>query len=135
MNREQKAYALAKARKESIEDRFSKHESEWIRNHGIQNPDGTTPKFLWMMDDDEESDKRIEEYCNLPEVIAMNEELNQSKEALKEAEEKLIDYGLSIVPAEIRDTLNSKRDHWKYRDKLINLTFSLDTTTVPKERS
>ena len=45
----------------------------------------------------------------------------------------MIEYGLSIAPAGIRSTLaKGAKDNYTTRQKLIELVFRLDVSTVPR---
>ena len=60
MNNAQRAYMIAKARVQEIESQQEEIEKKYIADKGIVNPDGSTPDFLWCMDDDAAFDKAIE---------------------------------------------------------------------------
>ena len=42
------------------------------------------------------------------------------------------EYGLSIVPAGVAETLRKVKNEYKYRNQLIETVMALDTRTVPK---
>ena len=49
------------------------------------------------------------------------------------AEDRLIEYGISIAPAGIRATLTKgAKDNYAARQKLIDLVLRLDISTVPR---
>jgi hypothetical protein len=54
-----------------------------------------------------------------------------ARAAVKDAENALIEYGLSIAPVEIRETLRKEsRRILTIRERLIDLVMRLDTRTV-----
>lgn len=128
MNKQQKAYAIARARLEAIEDAVNNAEAEYIRNKGIVNEDGTTPERLWMIDDEAAFEAANAEFN----ATVNDDEINDAKAALKAAEEALIDYGLSLpgIPSAAKAALQRGRNVYSIRQKLIDMTFKLDTKTV-----
>lgn len=68
MNKAQRAYMIAKARVQEIESRQEEIEKKYISDKGIVNPDGSTPDFLWCMDDDAAFEKANEECSALIEI-------------------------------------------------------------------
>lgn len=61
----------------------------------------------------------------------LDAEVNKAKESLRIAEEALIAYGISIAPAAVRETLSKGvADNYNIREKMIDMVFRLDTTTV-----
>ena len=132
MNNAQRAYMIAKARVQEIESQQEEIEKKYIADKGIVNPDGSTPDFLWCMDDDAAFDKAIEEFSALISAAGLETALNAAKVDLKAAEDRLIAYGLSLAPAGVRATLErGVKQNAATRQKLIDLTFRLDASTVP----
>lgn len=131
MNRQQKAYALAKARYEAAREAEKNAEAAYIARHGIVNDDGTIPRVIYAI---KCADDRFEEI--LAELDANGElhdvyaEATEATLALHRAEEALIEYGLSLMPAGPAETLRRAKDRPKYRQRIIDLTFKLDTRTV-----
>lgn len=128
MNDVQKEYALAKAAAETIESVYDEAEEKFILESGYRNPDGTVPKHLYMIEDDEAFEKLCNEYASHPDNNW--DDVNKAKEVLHQAEERLIDFALSIVPASVRSRLQEGRNIVKVREKLIDAAFRLDTTTI-----
>lgn len=131
MSSEQVAYMVAKVLYDAAEaDRKSK-EKTWLVAHGVKNQDGTTPDTLWAYDGSEEEFDRI---CTAFEndvfMTAAAKHVDEACETLRTAEDKLIAYGLSIAPANIRDVLQANIRKYDVRQKIIDLTFRLDTSTV-----
>ena len=132
MNKAQRAYMIAKARVQEIESRQEEIEKKYISDKGIVNPDGSTPDFLWCMDDDAAFDKAIEEFSALISAAGLESALNAARDDLKAAEDNLISYGLSLAPAGVRATLErGVKQSAAPRQKLIDLTFRLYASTVP----
>lgn len=130
MNKIQEAYALAKARLQVVKEQHDENEAVFIKNSGYVNEDGTTPEHFWMMDDE----KKFEELSTAFEATSGNlfYKVRAAEISLKEAEDALIDFGLSFTPVDVREALSRNRNHWKFREKMINLAFRLDTTTIEK---
>lgn len=105
MNKAQRAYMVAKARVQEIESRQEEIEKKYISDKGIVNPDGSTPDFLWCMDDDAAFEKASEECSALIVAAGLESALNAARDDLKAAEDRLIAYGLSLAPAGVRATL------------------------------
>jgi hypothetical protein len=67
----------------------------------------------------------------LPECKANFDQILKARELLKQAENALIAYGLSIAPAREREILSrSAETNYTTRQKIIDLVFRLDTKTV-----
>ena len=131
MNNAQRAYMIAKARVQEIEFQQEEIEKKYIADKGIVNPDGSTPDFLWCMDDDAAFEKANEE-CSALIVAGLESALNAARDNLKAAEDRLIAYGLSLAPAGVRATLEQGvKQNATTRQKVLDATFRLDVSTVP----
>lgn len=131
MNKIQRAYMVAKACVQEIESRQEEIEKKYIADNGIVNPDGSTPEFLWCMDDDAAFDKANKEVSALISAAGLESGLTAARSDLKTAEDRLIAYGLSLAPASVRATLErGVKQNAATRQKLIDLTFKLDVSTV-----
>ena len=128
MNKEQMNYALAKAKLEVIEETEKELEKDFLLKRGYRNSDGEVPSRLWMVDDEDQFEKLSKEF-HLQHFDAILD-LNVAEKEMKEAEDALIDYGLSIVPKSVSQTLNLHRNTYSVRKKLLDLTFRLDAKTV-----
>lgn len=130
-NKIQKAYMIAKARVQEIESRQEEIERKYIADKGIVNPDGSVPDYVWCMDDDAAFDKANEEVGALIAAAGLESEAKAARAALKSAEDRLIAYGLSLAPAGVRATLErGVKQNADTRQKVIDLTFKLDVSTV-----
>jgi hypothetical protein len=94
MNQIQRAYKKAKADHEAVEKLIAKIEGDYITAHGIKNPDGTIPAYSWMIDDEEVMETMLKDLEGELEKL----EAWKIREALKKAEDDLINYGFSILP-------------------------------------
>ena len=131
MNKFQRAYMIAKARVQEIESQQEEIEKNYIADNGIVNPDGSTPEFLWCMDDDAAFDKANEAVAALISAAGLESGLNAARDALKAAEDRLIAYGLSLAPASVRATLErGVKQNATIRQKVIDATYRLDVSTV-----
>lgn len=131
MNKEQIAYAVAKAKLEALEEAVNEQEMAFILENAIENPDGSIPKHLWCMEDEDAFNIANTELGRIMTESGLEAELNAARSLLHKAEDELIAYGLSLAPERVRRTLEaSARTDWKTREKILELTFRLDPVTV-----
>jgi hypothetical protein len=127
VNAVQKAYMKARAVREAAEDRMNRLEAGFLASRG------RAEKHIWMIDDESVFDLLNAEFSESPKHEY--EALIKAREDLKQAENALIAYGLSIMPEKYKKEagiLRSSRDI-TVRRKLIDLAFRLDTGTVPRK--
>ena len=134
MNAEQKAYALARAAYQLAKDEIKRYEQDFIVRENVHNQDGSVPDHIWAIDTDFDEDY-FDGLCDKlyaeEGFLALCDAETEAYKNLQAAEERLIDYGLSLpMPENIRQTLQEHRKEYKIRDKLIDLAFRLDTRTV-----
>lgn len=131
MNRYQRTYMLAKAHLKMLESKHNEIERQYIVAQGIMNEDGKTPNAIYCIDDNDTFDHINLEFSELPEAQAIWLEILEARELLKQAEEQLITYGLSIAPAKQREILaRAAETNYTTRIKIIDLVMRLDATTV-----
>lgn len=131
MNKAQRDYLEAKTRLEALEERQKQMERAYIAAHGIANPDGCTPERIYCIDDEEAFEKANEEFSAQVAACGLEAEHNDARSALKAAEDRLIEYGFSLVPAGIRGTLEqAAKVKRTVRQQLLDLTLRLDVSTV-----
>lgn len=131
-NKPQRAYMLAKANIQEIESRQEAIEKKYIADNGITNPDGSTPEYVWCIDNESAFEKANNELSTLIVAAGLEDELNAARAALKTAEDRLIAYGLSLAPAGVRATLErGVKQNVTIRQKVLDATFRLDVSTVP----
>lgn len=127
MNKQQMAYAVAKAKLEALEEVANEREMAFIMENAIENPDGSIPKHLWCMEDEDAFNIANTELSRIMTESGLEAELNAARRLLHKAEDELIAYGLSLAPERVRKTLEeSARTDWKTREKILELTFRLD---------
>ena len=80
---------IAKARVQEIESRQEEIEKKYISDKGIVNPDGSTPDFLWCMDDDAAFEKANEECSALIVAAGLESALNPRR---SESRGRLLDF-------------------------------------------
>lgn len=132
-NKVQREYMAAKALVQTLEDREREIERAYISAHSITNPDGSTPERIYCIMDDAVFDKANEETSAEIAACGLEVEHNAAKAALEAAEDRMIEYGLSIAPAGIRSTLaKGAKSNYTTRQKLIDLVFRLDVSTAPR---
>lgn len=131
MNAQQKNYMMAKAHLQTCEAEEAESEAKYIRDHGITNPDGTTPAKLWHIEDEAVFDEACEDYDGSE--YDLSDRTYEAKQQLKRAEDDLIDFALDIFrriyPVQA-DTLEAHRNDYNIRKKLIDTAFRLDTRTI-----
>lgn len=130
-NKIQRDYIAAKALAEALGDQKKQMEQAYIAAHNIVNSDGIVPKRIYYIEDDEVFEQANEESSAEIDACGLTAARIAANETLKAAEDKLIDYGLSIAPVGVRATLErgAKNNH-TIRQKLIDLVLRLDVSTV-----
>lgn len=135
MNTVQKNYLTAKAFKEAIEAQMEEMEREYIASSGIINPDGTIPELLYCMEDETAFNKANEEFYTIIVENGLQKTINNARANLKIAENKLIEYGLSIAPVEIREVLEREvKKNICTRSKMIDITLQFDNKISKKAK-
>lgn len=129
MNKQQKAYAAARAHFEAISELSNQNEAQFILEQGVINPDGSIPDRLFKIDDLDVFDRVCELFYLSP--LCLDDEYNAAEKELRQAEDLLIEYALSLVPPHIAGVLRECSDSIQTRQQLIDLTFRLDSSTVP----
>ena len=133
MNAVQLAYAEAKAANEAAAEAYDEAEQKYIQTHGIKNEDGTTPRHIWSVECPEDEWDAINEAAGEdPEISEAWKIRGAAEDILRTAEDALIEWSLSIIPAGLRETLEPAKKQYKVREKLIDLAFRLDARTVPQ---
>lgn len=131
-NSAQRAYMLAKAHLQALEDREAEIEKAYIAAKGIRNADGTIPARVYCIDDMETFERANNETAAEAEGSGLWADILEAREALKNAEDAMIAYGLSIAPPAVRATLErGVKENYTIRQKIIDMVFRLDVSTVP----
>ena len=132
-NKVQREYMAAKALVETLEEQEKEIEQAYISAHNIVNPDGSIPERIYCILDEAVFDKANEETAAEISACGLETERNAAEAALKTAENRMIEYGISLAPAGIRATLaKGAKSNYTVRQKLIDLVFRLDVSTVPR---
>ena len=132
LNGYQKEYALAKAKYETLKKMMDEFEYDFIKQKDVKNPDGSVPHYTWTISNEQLSYTLSCEIEENPEYMKLWEQNCKAQNLLKEAEDNLIGYAMSVIPMELAEILKSVIDHPKYRHQLLNLAFRLDTSTLQK---
>lgn len=131
-NREQKEYIETKKALEALEAleaREKEMEAAFVKNLGVVNEDGTVPSRTWAIDDDSIADQAIDDFGALVEDCGLWAELCKAKEEFQAAEEKLVNYAISLVPCRReREILTTSASNLKYRIKIIETVMKFDST-------
>lgn len=115
MNKQQKAYAIRKAAYESASKNYLDYESDYMKGMGItrkstkEDRDAAYDKFFA-----DETEKEL------------NNKFHTAMVDLHQAENDLIEYGLSIIPAGLAEKVKSGLHMHRTRQRFIDLTFNLD---------
>ena len=135
MNKQQKDYAVARARYEVLRRALDKMEADVMKKQRIFDANGTRLCYIWQIQDDDKAFESLtDEFLGIPEVQEVNDAYLAATKAKGDAEEALIEYGLSIVEdKELVATLRRGLANGNTRQKLIDATFHLDTGTVPQQ--
>ena len=135
MNREQKAYALARTALEALEAEEQSCQAEYLKNQNITNEDGSVPTAIYMIDDDVLFDRVNDEFSQRIIDSGLWGKITEARQTLRSAENSLIAYGLSLAPTRERKIITDGcKTSYATRQKVLDLAFRLDTRTVPIER-
>mgnify|MGYP007132806624 CR=1 FL=1 len=123
----QRKYAIAKAEHDSVQERFTSYEAEFLRRLGIEADE------LFSIEKDDDFDRA----CDLFDAVLAASgfgraprDLPKIRQFLKAAENALIEIGLTLAPKGIRETLRKSKS-LEIRRRLIDLAYRLDPGTVP----
>ena len=132
INKEQYNYILAKKELETINNKIALLEMNFIKNENIKNENGKTPTKIYEIESETDFDKANIKFEKIVEASGLWAKCLQAENTLKEAENKLIEYALSITPRNERRILQKSVDSGNYtiRKKLIELVIRLDISTV-----
>ena len=134
MNKAQRDYLGAKARFEALVAQEKEMERAYITAHGIVNPNGSTPERIYCIDDDTAFEQAAAELSVQAAACGLEAEYDAARAALRAAEDRLIEYGFSLVPVGVRGTLEqAAKAKRAVRQQLLDLTLLLDVSTVPRQ--
>lgn len=129
MSKPQEVYLLAKAHLETLEAQEKELDRQYIIDHGITNPDGTTPECIYQIDDEDTFNRANEAFGKILEESGLWAEILEAREILAEAEQNLIDWGFALVkkclPMSTLETLRRGMKQYTIRIKFIDLTLKL----------
>lgn len=128
----QKSYIVAQARLNALKAFAAEVEREYIANNGILNPDNSVPEHIFYIEDITTYEKAVAEWNDLIVAAGLDVQLTAARAELAAAEDKMIEWGLSLLPAETRAALEKEIQHnAAIREKVIDLVFRLDASTTP----
>lgn len=126
-------YLAAKALVLAMDEEEKRMGQAYISAHGIVNPDGTIPERITDIIDDAVFDKACEEVGADMAACGFDAEYKAADSALKTAEDRLVEYGISLAPTGIRGALaHGAKSNYSIRQKLIDLVLHLDVSTIPR---
>lgn len=125
MNQVQKDYMLATALVQAIKEELDSREAAFLKEKGYTVP------HIWMLDDQDSLDSLNREFESR--ISDTWQDYLNAEKTKKQAEDAMIEFALSIFPfPKKREALrNAARTNKKVRDQLIDLTYRLDTGTIP----
>lgn len=132
MNNLQTSYAIAKATVDAIHASIEQAESEYCAANNCTDEGGNPATRIYHIDDEIAFAAANSEFCALH--AQEYEDSRKAETTLRSAEDALIAWGISIMPASMTaqaETLErgAKSMYW-VREKLINLAFRLDHRTI-----
>ena len=132
-NKEQTDYIETKKALDALEAREKELEAAFVKSLGVVNEDGSVPSRTWAIDDDAIADQAIDDFGVLVKECGLWKELCEAKEAFQAAEERLVNYALSLIPCKKeREILTAASSNLKYRIQIIETVMKLDTKTVTR---
>ena len=125
MNKQQREYLEAKARLAAAEVEEAQLEETYCKEHGY------TCKRVYGIKNEAEFDRANEEVAALSEKAGIWTRICTARDEKLAAEERLIAFALSIIPAKEREILTkAAKTNWKARQQIIETVLKLDTRTV-----
>lgn len=133
-NKIQETYILAKAHLQALEEQEREVDQEYIAKNCILNHDGSIPRASWAIEDELLADKAIKECSKMVNESGLWDEILIARKNLDEAEENLVQYGISLMPGlEEKELLKEAvTKNYMVRKKVIDLTIKLDSETVKR---
>ena len=125
-NKEQREYIKAQAELAAAEEQERKLEAEFLKKRGYD------VASIYCIEDESEFDRLNEEFAAEPEEKKVWDRVCKARDKKLEAEEKLIQYALSIIPMKKEREILSKaaKTNWKARQEMLSIVMKLDTKTV-----
>ena len=131
LSKEQQVYSIAESEMKALDYLSRKAEKEYIKKAGIKNKSGEAPLRIWTIDDEKAFDYHNERLGKIMEESGFDEKYTNARNRLRKAEDDLIAFGLSLVPANIRGILaEGARTNYCTREKILDAAFRLDVSTV-----
>ena len=135
MNTTQKNYTLAAAHFAAVKAEQNAAEAAYCKEHGYTDDEGKPATAIFRIDDPVLFDCATADFDTLhPEFEG---QYNTARNALKAAENALIEYGLSIMPEVYKEKREALRkaasERITARMELIKYVMRLDASTVPDQ--
>lgn len=123
------------ARFQTVNGQIEAVEKVYLADKGIVNADGFVPEALWQIDDENIFEKANADVSKLIEESGLEKKYLNAQKNLTAAENRLIVFGLMVMPDKIRPLLweNAKAND-AARKKVLELASKLDATTVAPQR-
>ena len=127
----QQAFRQAEKELEKLYGEKYRIEERYIAEKGILNPDGTVPRNVLDIDDDDEFIEADAVCSEFFEKIDLMKKFDAAEQALREARDNLIANGLDMLPKEYRAEKESleraMQKSSSMREKVIDLILRLNT--------
>lgn len=135
MSKEQRAYAKALAVVKVFRDEEQGKEAAFCNMHDYRDESGELAQCLYCIADEAAFDVANEQFCMQEEEFYTR--YRMAEKNLRIAEDHLISWGLGLMPkayADERATLEkAAKQNYSTRQKLVEYTFKLDSSTIPKK--
>lgn len=122
MNKFQKDYTIATATLEALKEEEKNLEKDYLKENGYN------CNVIYAIDSEEEFEKANKEFSEIINSNGLWSKISKAENDQKEAEERLLQYALSIIPfpKERKILEQASRTSWKTRKEMINLVMKLD---------
>lgn len=123
----QEKYTISKNYLQALEAAHDTMNGQCIIKMNVKNADGTIPQKIYEIEDDETFEKIISMAEKISDRSGLWDQIIKARQRMNEAEFDLIQYALSIVPAELRVSLElPAQQHYMLKQTLLNLALRYD---------
>lgn len=127
----QEAYLVAKSNLVQLEEQERIIEQRYIEENGIVNEDASIPCASWAIEDNERCEKAMADCTQIIIDSGLWAKILDARKTLQAAEDKLLEFGLNIIPETGKVILEKAvSENVTIRKKMIDLVLSLDINTV-----
>ena len=120
----QEEYLTAVNNVKHYESEIVEIEKKYIADNHITNDDGAVPQRLDEIDDLKIAYAAIDDLDKILISNGLQDKINAARESLKQAENKLIDYGLNLIDGKVQIT-KSDLKNVVFRKKFIDIILKM----------